>query len=346
MSVVAPHAPAPTRTGLAVDRLSVSLPRGKGRAPVPLVRDVSFAVAGGESLGLVGESGAGKSLTCYAAMGLAQHAGLEVSGDVRLGDERISGLGNRQLRRIRGERIAIVFQEPSVSLDPAFTIGSQIAEVVRWHRGGSRSAARRRAVECLRLVGVPNADRRANEYPHTLSGGLRQRAMIALAIACDPEVLIADEATTALDVTIQAQILGLLRDLRDRLGMALVIVTHDLGVVADSCDRVAVMYGGQIVESGPVDAVFESPQHPYTQGLLDAVPSVLADGAVATGIPGIVPAPTVEIDGCRFAARCSYATDTCRTGDLELVDVAPDHATRCGRIDEISLTGVDPIGGS
>jgi peptide/nickel transport system ATP-binding protein len=335
-------APAPTVAdpALSVRDLHVHLPR-RGKPPVELVRGVSFDVARGASVGLVGESGAGKSLTCYAILGLAEITGLQCSGEVRLGGELVSDLSTRELQRVRGRRISIVFQEPSVSLDPAFTVGAQIAEIYRWHTRCSRRAAWDRAVECLRLAGVPDPARRADEYPHTLSGGLRQRAMIAMAIACEPEVLIADEATTALDVTIQAQILGLLRDLRERLGMALVIVTHDLGVVADSCDQVVVMYGGEVVESGPVDEVFEHPTHPYTQGLLDAVPSVdeASAGALA-GIPGTVPPPDAEIEGCRFAPRCAHRAGPCRVGPLELVPSGARQHSRCCRWDELQFRGV------
>jgi len=330
--------PAATVTALSVRDLSVRLPRRD--VDVELVRSVSFDVQPGECLGLVGESGAGKSLTCYAALGLVQRSGLDVEGQVLVGSDDISRLGQRELSRIRGRRISMIFQEPSVCLDPAFRIGSQIAEVVQVHTGASRREAWRRAVESLRLAGVPNPDRRAREYPHTLSGGLKQRAMIAMAIACEPEVLIADEATTALDVTIQAQILDLLRDLQSRLGMALVVVTHDFGVVADICDRVAVMYGGQIVEQGTVDEVLYRPRHPYTQGLLESVPRVGDSDAPLLGIPGSVPPPDQLIPGCRFAPRCSFARDECRTGDLDLVFDGDGHGVRCVRAGEIHLSGV------
>jgi oligopeptide/dipeptide ABC transporter ATP-binding protein len=325
---------------LAVRDLSVRLPR-RGKPPVELVRGVSFEVARGAAVGLVGESGAGKSLTCYALLGLTKHSGLASSGEVRLGGDVISACSERELQHVRGRRISIVFQEPSVSLDPAFTVGSQIAEIYRWHTGCTRRDAWARAVECLRLAGVPDPARRAEEYPHTLSGGLRQRAMIAMAIACEPEVLIADEATTALDVTIQAQILGLLRELRERLGMALVIVTHDLGVVADSCDQVVVMYGGEVVESGPVDEVFRRPTHPYTQGLLDAVPAVDATTETAlTGIPGVVPAPDAEIDGCRFGPRCDHRDQPCVVGPLRLLPSGRHQQSRCCRWQDLRLPGV------
>jgi peptide/nickel transport system ATP-binding protein len=323
---------------LEIDDLWVSLPTGHGE--VDLVRSVSLSVAPGECLGIVGESGAGKSLTCYAALGLVARNGLDTRGTVRLDGRTISGLGPAELSKIRGRDVSIIFQEPSVSLNPAFRVGAQIAEVVRWHRGCSRSEAWDRAVECLRLVGVPNPSRRAKEYPHTLSGGLRQRAMIALALACEPKVLIADEATTALDVTIQAQILRLLRGLQDTLGMALVVVTHDLGVVAELCDRVAVMYAGQVVEQADVDSLFVNPRHPYTQGLLDAVPTIDASDAPLLGIPGSVPSPDADLPGCWFAPRCTFSTTECRDAPPPLVDVGDGRLSRCVRWDAVELPGV------
>ncbi|MAT04225.1 MAG: peptide ABC transporter ATP-binding protein [Acidimicrobiaceae bacterium] len=322
---------------LSVRDLRVLLPDSE--RDIELVRGVSFEVAAGECLGLVGESGAGKSLTGYAAMGLVERSGLRLEGTVNVADVCISDLGGRRLSRIRGQRISMIFQEPSVSLNPAFRVGSQIAEVVRVHRRTSRREAWDRAIEALRLAGVPNPERRAREYPHTLSGGLKQRAMIAMAISCEPEVLIADEATTALDVTVQAQILDLLRELQDRLGMALVVITHDFGVVADICDRVAVMYAGQIIEQGDVRDVLYRPQHPYTQGLLDAVPRAFETAAVV-GIAGTVPPPDALLTGCRFAPRCPYAQDECRVSEPELMATGRDAMVRCIRHSDINLPGV------
>lgn len=324
---------------LKVDDLWVTWPQ-EARPDVNLVRSVSFEVYPGETLGIVGESGAGKSLTCYAALGLLQRSGLNTRGNVELSGQRISGLSDRELAKVRGREISVIFQEPSVSLNPAFRVGSQIAEVVRWHRKVTRREAWNRAVECLELVGVPNPKRRAQEFPHTLSGGLRQRAMIALAIACEPSVLIADEATTALDVTIQAQILQLLSDLQDRLGMALIVVTHDLGVVADICDRVAVMYAGQVVEEASVDELYYAPRHPYTQGLLESVPTIDGPTGGALGIPGSVPPPTADLQGCWFAPRCRYRTQECTEKSPELVKTGPEHWSRCFRWNEIDLPGV------
>ena len=325
---------------LSICNLTVTLPASEGRPAVPLVRDVSLEVRPGECLGIVGESGAGKSLTCYAALGLVQRSGLAVEGEVALMGRRISGLSQRELMKVRGDQISIIFQEPSVSLDPSYTVGNQIAEVVRWHKGGTRRAAWERSIECLQLAGVPNPERRAKEYPHTLSGGLRQRAMIALAISCEPEVLIADEATTALDVTIQAQILSLLRDLRDRLGMALIVVTHDLGVVADSCEQVAVMYGGQVVESGPVDQIFHSPTHAYTQGLLDSMPSMIGRSSAIRHIAGVAPPADLTLPGGRFAPRCTHTTAECVAAPPALERSGPSQWSRCVRHDQIELRGV------
>lgn len=331
--------PANEPAALSIEDLWVSVASVKG-FQTDLVRSVTLEVAKGETLGLVGESGAGKSLTCYAALGLVQRSGLITRGQVKLDGKLISNLSDRDLARIRGNDVSIIFQEPSVSLNPAFRVGAQIAEVVRWHKGGTRKQAWARAVESLALAGVPNPKRRAEEFPHTLSGGLRQRAMIALAIACEPKVLIADEATTALDVTIQAQILFLLRELQERLGMALVVVTHDLGVVADVCDRVAVMYAGQVVEEAPVDELFYAPRHPYTQGLLDSVPTIDKLDEPIHGIPGAVPSPNAGLPGCWFAPRCEYADERCLANPPALEVVGDHHLSRCIRWNELSLPGV------
>lgn len=316
---------------LAVRDLSVRLPR-RGKPPVELVRGVSFEVARGAAVGLVGESGAGKSLTCYALLGLTKHSGLASSGEVRLGGDVISACSERELQHVRGRRISIVFQEPSVSLDPAFTVGSQIAEIYRWHTGCTRRDAWARAVECLRLAGVPDPARRAEEYPHTLSGGLRQRAMIAMAIACEPEVLIADEATTALDVTIQAQILDLMRRLREEMGTAIILITHDLGVVAELAHDVVVMYAGRIVEQASVARVFDEPQHPYTIGLLGSIPKLHVVQDRLAAIEGTVPNPLAMPGGCRFSPRCPFATDLCRREAPPLAEVKPGHRAACWRV--------------
>jgi oligopeptide/dipeptide ABC transporter ATP-binding protein len=279
------------------------------------VDGVSFDLDRGEVLGIVGESGCGKSVTSLSILGLIPSPpGRIVEGSsVRLRDRELVGLSARELRRIRGADIAMIFQEPMTSLNPVFTVGEQVAEPLRLHLDLSRRAARDRAVELLDLVGIAAPARRATEYPHQLSGGMRQRVMIAMALACEPDVLIADEPTTALDVTIQAQILELIGSLRERLGMAVVLITHDLGVVAETCDRVLVMYAGRIVEQAPVGDLFEAPGHPYTEGLLGAVPRLGASADSLAVIPGQVPSAYAWPSGCRFAGRCPYAWDRCDT---------------------------------
>jgi oligopeptide/dipeptide ABC transporter ATP-binding protein len=277
------------------------------------VDGVSFDLRAGEVLGIVGESGCGKSVTSLSILGLvpAPPGRIIEGSSVRLRGRELVGLAERQMRRIRGADIAMIFQEPMTSLNPVFTVGDQVAEPLRLHLGLTRRAARERAVELLDMVGIAAPARRATEYPHQLSGGMRQRVMIAMALACEPDVLIADETTTALDVTIQAQILDLIAGLRERLGMAVLLITHDLGVVAETCDRVLVMYAGRIVERAPVDALFAGPAHPYTEGLLGAVPRLGESAERLAVIPGQVPSAYAWPSGCRFANRCPYAWERC-----------------------------------
>jgi peptide/nickel transport system ATP-binding protein len=292
---------------LTVEDLSVRFDGERG--PVQAVEDLSFAVEDGGALAIVGESGCGKSVTAMALLGLLGRRA-QVSGRARLADVDLLG---PKAQAVRGRRISIVFQEPMTSLNPVLTVGRQIGEVLRRHLGMSKGAARRRAVELLELVGIPAPDARVGEYPHQLSGGMRQRVMIAMAIACEPEVLIADEPTTALDVTIQAGVLDVMKDLRSRLGMAIVLITHDLGVVADIADRVVVMYAGRKVEEADVRELYADPRHPYTIGLLGAVPRVAGSGRLQE-IPGIVPARTEPATSCVFAPRCERATEECLAG--------------------------------
>ena len=312
---------------LEVEGLSVR----HGAAERPLIDGVSFSVREGETLGVVGESGCGKSLTALALMGLLPTPPLALAGGTaRLDGVDLLALDQGGMSRVRGDRMAMIFQEPMTSLNPALRIGEQIAEAVRRHRGAGRSEARARAVEMLHRVGVPAPERRADEHPHQLSGGMRQRAMIAMALANDPALLIADEPTTALDVTIQAQILDLMRALRDETGAALILITHDLGVVAEMADRVAVMYAGRIVEIGTAAAVFDDPQHPYTIGLMLAAPSLgERTGRLAT-IPGAVPSPEAMPRGCRFAPRCPFAVARCAE-DPPLAPLSPGHWAACWR---------------
>jgi oligopeptide/dipeptide ABC transporter ATP-binding protein len=301
--------------------------------PARAVDGVSFAIAKGETLGLVGESGCGKSVTSLSILRLIPDppGRIEKGSSVRFRGRELLELSEDDMRAVRGNDIAMIFQEPMTSLNPVFTAGDQVAEAVRLHRRVPKAEAWTRAVEMLALVGLPAPAERAHAYPHQLSGGQRQRVMIAMALACDPELLIADEPTTALDVTIQAQILALLAGLRERLGMALLLITHDLGVVAEVCDRVAVMYAGRIVEEGPVRRIFEDPRHPYTQGLLRAVPKVDAPAERLSVIPGQVPAATAWPAGCRFHPRCAHAWELCRASEPEPVPIRADEAGGAAR---------------
>lgn len=283
---------------------------------VKAVDDVSFEVKSGETLAIVGESGCGKSMTALSILRLiSEPPGRIVDGSIKLEGRDILKMSESEMRRIRGNKISMIFQEPMTSLNPLLTIGQQISEAVRLHQKVSQSEAMRRAEEMLRLVKIAEPKRRLSEYPHQLSGGMRQRAMIAMALSCNPQVLLADEPTTALDVTVQAQITRLIEDLQKRLGTAVVLITHDLGVVAESANYVVVMYAGRKVEEAPVSELFERPQHPYTAGLLAAIPSISADGDSPRGklkeIPGIVPALSNLPEGCTFAPRCAYASAIC-----------------------------------
>ena len=302
---------------------------------VRAVDGVSFSIARGETLAIVGESGCGKSVTSLSIMRLiASPPGRTVSGRVVFEGRDLLALSEVEMRKVRGDAISMIFQEPMTSLNPVLTIGSQIAEVLKIHRGLSSSDAMRRVVEMLRLVHIPEPERRVNEYPHELSGGMRQRIMIAMALACEPRLLIADEPTTALDVTIQAQILELMRELKGRTGAAIVLITHDLGVVAEMAERVVVMYAGRKVEEAPVGELFARPRHPYTRGLLDSIPKLRTTGAqVGIGrlpeIAGTVPSLAEPIVGCAFAPRCAYATARCRSDDPNLEELAPRHLVAC-----------------
>jgi oligopeptide/dipeptide ABC transporter ATP-binding protein len=316
---------------------------------VPAVDGVSLSIERGKTLGLVGESGCGKSVTAMSILRLVAAPGVIESGEIRLRDASgdvldLVHLPEPRLRDVRGGRIGMIFQEPMTSLNPVFTIGDQIAEAVLLHRDVSRAEARRRALEMLELVRMADPQRRLDEYPHQLSGGMRQRVVIAMALACEPDLIIADEPTTALDVTIQAQILDLLADLRQRLGTAILLITHDLGVVAETCDDVAVMYAGRIVEQAPAAALFARPRHPYTIGLLAARPERGGRPAENNGratrrlrtIPGMVPAPQHFPSGCRFHPRCAFARlPECAGLMPELREVEPGHFVRCAYADSL-----------
>ncbi len=296
------------------------------------VDGVSFSLDRGRVLGLVGESGCGKSMTALSLIRLVPPPGRIVAGRVLLDDQDLLELSEREMRAVRGAGLAMVFQEPMTSLNPVFTVGSQIAEAIRLHTELGRKQAWARAVELLGEVGIPDPARRAGEYPHRLSGGMRQRVMIAMAISCAPRVLIADEPTTALDVTIQAEILDLLRTLRRRRGMSVLLITHDLGVVAQQADEVAIMYAGRIVEHAPVVEVFELPQHPYTQLLLAAMPTLGAHRERLATIPGQVPDLRHLPSGCHFRDRCPRAIDRCAEIDPPLEEKAPGHTAACIRV--------------
>jgi peptide/nickel transport system ATP-binding protein len=333
---------------------------GSGTEPTPLlqVRDlrthfftidgvvravdgVSFDLAPGETLGIVGESGCGKSVTALSILRLIPQNGRIVTGAICLEGRELTTLSADHMRELRGHKVAMIFQEPMTSLNPVLTVGTQIAESVVRHLGLSKRAAYDRAREMLELVRIADARRRLSEYPHQLSGGMRQRVMIAIALCCNPKVLIADEPTTALDVTVQAQILDLMLELKEKLGTAIILITHDLGVVAETCERVIVMYAGRVVEEAPAGDLFARPLHPYTRGLLRALPSFEDD--IQTGarlklaeIPGMVPALNRPVAGCAFAPRCGHAVASCRTEAPALTGTGRDHPVACSQVHRIA----------
>jgi oligopeptide/dipeptide ABC transporter ATP-binding protein len=305
--------------------------RADGRE-VAAVDGVSFAVEPGRTLGIVGESGCGKSVTALSIMGLVpQPPGRVAGGEILFEGTDLLRLPPAAMRELRGDRISMIFQEPMTSLNPSFTVGDQIVEVVLRHRRVTAAQARDRALEMLRQVRIPSPESRFDEYPHRLSGGMRQRVMIAMALACGPRLLIADEPTTALDVTIQAQILDLMRTLRRETGTAIVLITHDLGVIAEVADDVVVMYAGRVVERAGVAALFAQPQHPYTIGLLGSIPRLHLEQGRLAAIEGQVPGPEAAIAGCRFHPRCPFAIERCRREDPPPVAIAPGHEAACWR---------------
>lgn len=312
---------------LSVKNLSTEFPVKKGI--VRAVEDVSFDVDQGEILAIVGESGSGKSVTSLSIMGLLAEPGHVAGGSLEFEGKDLATLSEKQYRELRGNDMAMIFQEPMTSLNPVYRVGNQIVEAIRTHEKVSKAEAKDRAVDLLRKVGIPSPEARINDYPHQMSGGMRQRVMIAMALACNPKLLIADEPTTALDVTIQAQILDLLRRLRDDTGMAVLLITHDLGVVSETADRVVVMYCGQVVEEAEVRTLFDHPMHPYTLGLLKSIPRLEDDDSKRLYmIKGMVPNPLEMPSGCHFSDRCDSCMDICRTKVPELVDV-DGHKVRC-----------------
>jgi peptide/nickel transport system ATP-binding protein len=304
-------------------------PDGVNRA----VDGLSLRIEAGQTLAIVGESGCGKSVTAMSILRLIPEPPGKIAGSIRFDGKELLKLSQAEMRDIRGNEISMIFQEPMTSLNPVLTVGRQIGETLRLHQGLDKKAAEQRAVEMLTLVGIPEPQRRVREYPHQLSGGMRQRVMIAMALACNPKLLIADEPTTALDVTVQAQILDLMRDLKHRVGAAILLITHDLGVVAEVAEHVVVMYAGRKVEEAPVGALFANPRHPYTRGLLGAVPklgsSVEGEQGRLSEIPGLVPSLKQKIVGCAFASRCAIATEVCRRVAPALETKAPGHAAAC-----------------
>ena len=337
-----------TSAGLTLDRSAAAQPapllsvrslkvefQVRGR-PIRILDGVSFDLEAGETLGIVGESGSGKSVTCLAIMGLLESPRARIlEGSIRLDGRELVGASEAELSRIRGRQIAMIFQEPMTSLNPAFAAGEQIAEVVRRHEGRSWAEARRAAVDMLDRVGIPDANRSYDRFPHEMSGGMRQRVMIASALVCRPRLLIADEPTTALDVTIQAQILDLLRDASRDFGLGLIFITHNAGVVADICDRVVVLYAGQAVEAASVFDLFATPRHPYTGGLLRSVPPLDRTLDILPSIPGSPPAAGEHPPWCRFEPRCPFAEEPCRAGPVELVRGPDERSVRCVRAAEL-----------
>ncbi len=330
VAAAAQSAGAPVLTVSDLD-VRFSTPAGSVHA----VRGVSFEVRPGETLGIVGESGCGKSVTALSIVGLVPPSNGRVSGSgIWFEGRNLLTLAPRDIRKIRGNRIAMIFQEPMTSLNPVFTVGAQIAESVQLHRGLSRRAAFDYAVEMLKKVGLSSPAQRIHEYPHQLSGGMRQRVMIAMALACNPRVLLADEPTTALDVTVQAQIVELMKNLQREYGTAIVLISHDMGLIAETCDRVAVMYAGEIVEEAPVARIFARPSHPYTRGLLESIPRLRKERSSQKekrlpAIPGLVPNPVHVPPGCAFHTRCAHALPRCAADLPHAVGVEPHHAVKC-----------------
>jgi len=326
---------AETRVLLEVEDLRTYFRGDEGVAQA--VDGVSFSILAGETLGVVGESGCGKSVTALSIMRLIESPpGFVAGGQVRFEGKDLLALPPDEFRHVRGNQIAMIFQEPMTALNPVFTVGEQIAEAVRLHQGLDREGARRRAIEMLELVKIPSPESRVDDYPHQLSGGMRQRVMIAMAMSCDPALLIADEPTTALDVTVQAQILELIRELQVRSGTSVLLITHDLGVVAETADHVAVMYAGKVVEYATAEDLFGRPRHPYTIGLFRSLPDLAEPGERLHTIPGTVPSAFHFPSGCRYRTRCPIATERCASEEPQLAPVTDGHTVACHHLEEAS----------
>ncbi|QOK29888.1 ABC transporter ATP-binding protein (plasmid) [Cytobacillus oceanisediminis] len=323
-----------TKPILEVKDLSINFHTERG--VIPAVKNCSFTIESGETVCIVGESGSGKSVSSLGIMGLLpKDTGRADHGEILFGGQDLLKKNKKDMRRIRGNEISMIFQEPMTSLNPVYTVGDQIAESLRFHKKMNKKQSMEKAIEFLKLVGIPSPEQRINEYPHQLSGGMRQRIMIAMALACDPKLLIADEPTTALDVTIQAQVLELMKDLKEKLGMSILFITHDLGVVADIADRVVVMYAGVVVEEATVWEIFANPYHPYTLGLLEAMPTVDAKGERLKTIEGTLPNPTQLPGGCRFNPRCRFASELCRNEEPTLEKVDGERRVACWHYDKL-----------
>jgi len=320
---------------LEVDRLTTRFYTWAG--VVSAVEDVSFHVDRGETLGIVGESGSGKTVTALSILGIVPPPGKIVAGSIHFKGRELVGLGEREMQGIRGREIGYIFQDPTTTLDPVYTVGEQIGEVIRRHQNASRRDASVKARELLGLVEIPDPEVRANQYPHQLSGGMKQRIAIARALSCNPSLLIADEPTTSLDVTIQAQVLEMMDDLKARLNMSMILITHDMGVVAETCDRVVVLYAGQVCETGTVEEVFESPKHPYTEALLTSVPHLALSKEKLMVIPGTIPNLLDPPTGCRFHPRCKYAERVCADEIPVLQQFEEDRKVACHRARELQL---------
>ncbi|POZ87962.1 MULTISPECIES: ABC transporter ATP-binding protein [Petrotoga] len=318
---------------LRVDNLHVHFKTEDGI--IKAVNGASFELYPGETLAIVGESGSGKTVTALSTIRLLDENGWIAEGEIQYKDMDVLSLSYNHLRKIRGKEISMIFQEPMTALNPVYTIGEQIMESLELHLKMNEKEGKKRAIDLLKKVGIPEPERRIDQYPHELSGGMRQRAMIAMALACNPSILIADEPTTALDVTIQAQILELMKDLQNEFKMAIIFITHDLGVIAEMADRALVMYGGEVVESGEIKTIFKRPRHPYTWGLMNSIPRIDKEEERLLSIPGIVPNPLNFPKGCKFSNRCFFADQKCVDEDPNLEEIEPCHFSRCWHIDKL-----------